>query len=232
MTWDMLNVNRTIGEHGFHSARWAIVMCSASAGLPGLVFMSYQTRVTADAGSNALDFAALLERVAKSRDRDAFVQLFNHFAPRVKAYLVRLGSGPDFAEELAQEVMLIVWRRADSFDATRAGVSTWIFAIARHRRIDALRRAPRREFDPDDPDLAPGAPGAPDQSADARDWERKLGAALGDLPDEQAQMLRLAYYDGRSHSEIAATLNVPLGTVKSRLRLAIGRLRARFEDSQ
>jgi RNA polymerase sigma factor (sigma-70 family) len=201
-------------------------------GLAALGHMPYQARMGADAGSEAGSFVALLDRVAKQRDRAAFAELFSHFAPRVKAYLVRLGSGADVAEELAQEVMLTVWRRADSFDPARAGASTWIFAIARNRRIDALRRAPRRDFDPDDPDLAPSAPAAPDQSVDARDWERKLGAALGDLPDEQAQMLRLAYYDDRSHSEIADALKVPLGTVKSRLRLAIGRLRAKFEDSQ
>ena len=97
---------------------------------------------------------------------------------------------------------------------------------------EVLRRAPRINFEPDDPDLAPTAPAAPDEAADAHDWERKLGAALGDLPDEQAQMLKLAYYDDRSHSEIAEALHVPLGTVKSRLRLAIGRLRAKFEDKQ
>jgi RNA polymerase sigma-70 factor (ECF subfamily) len=231
MTWEMFNVNRTIGEHGLQATRWQASAFPQAGPLAGVPAMPYHSGMSADAGSDGSFFAALLQRVAAQRDRGAFVLLFNHFAPRVKAYLMRLGSPADGAEELTQEVMLTVWRRADSFDAARAGVSTWIFAIARNRRIDSLRRAPRRDFEPDDPDLTPSAPAAPDQSADAHEWERKLGAALVDLPHEQAQMLRLAYYDDRSHSEIAATLNMPLGTVKSRLRLAIARLRAQFEDS-
>lgn len=227
----MLNVNRTIAQPWARPPRRRFAAPPAAV-LAAPPAVAYQTGMSADAGVGAVDFAKLLERVARGRDRDAFVALFNHFAPRVKAYLVRLGSASDVAEELAQEVMLTVWRRADSFDAARAGVSTWIFAIARNRRIDMLRRAPRRDLAPDDPDLAPAAPAAPDQSADSHEWERRLGQALGDLPEEQAAMLRLAYYDDRSHSEIATALKLPLGTVKSRLRLAIGRLRAKFEDSQ
>jgi RNA polymerase sigma-70 factor (ECF subfamily) len=228
----MLNVNRTIREHAWQTAPLGRAAWAGAMGLAGATRIPYQGRMTAPAGVDVRQFAALIERVARLRDRVAFAQLFHHFAPRVKAYLMRLGSGSDAAEELAQEVMLTVWRRAETFDAARAGASTWIFAIARNRRIDALRRAPRINFEPDDPDLAPTAPAAPDEAADAHDWERKLGAALGDLPDEQAQMLKLADYDDRSHSEIAEALHVPLGTVKSRLRLAIGRLRAKFEDKQ
>ena len=163
----MLNVNRTIREHAWQMAPLGRAAWAGAMGLAGATRIPYQGRMTAPAGVDVRQFAALIERVARLRDRVAFAQLFHHFAPRVKAYLMRLGSGSDAAEELAQEVMLTVWRRAETFDAARAGASTWIFAIARNRRIDALRRAPRINFEPDDPDLAPTAPAAPGKAADA-----------------------------------------------------------------
>ncbi len=94
---------------------------------------------------------ALLLAVGHERDRSAFVALFDHFAPRVKAYLIRLGASGALAEDLAQEAMLIVWRKADLFDPAKASAATWLFTIARNLRIDAIRREKRPEFDPDDP---------------------------------------------------------------------------------
>jgi RNA polymerase sigma-70 factor (ECF subfamily) len=173
---------------------------------------------------------AALAAVAKHADRSAFAHLFRHFAPRVKAYLLRLGADEAAAEDLMQEVMLTVWRRAPTYDPSLAGVSTWIFTIARNRRIDALRRSGRPAGELDDPSLQPNAPASPDDFAAAQQWEEKIAAAIENLPPEQAEMLRLAYFDDRSHSEIAGALNVPLGTVKSRLRLAVGRLRSIFES--
>jgi RNA polymerase sigma-70 factor (ECF subfamily) len=154
--------------------------------------------------------------VAREQDRGAFARLFAHFAPRVKGYLLRLG-----AER--------VWRKAPAYDPKLASPSTWIFAIARNRRIDALRRDKRTALDPSDPGLLPEAELLPDRALDAGAWERRLAGAIGGLPPEQAQMLRLAYYEDRSHGDIAASLRLPLGTVKSRLRLAIARLRTMFE---
>jgi len=180
----------------------------------------------------AADLATDLIAVARRADRDAFARLFRHFAPRVKAYLMRLGADDAAAEDLAQEVMLIVWRRAPTYDPSLAGVGTWIFTIARNRRIDALRRRPRLPDDVDDPLLRPTPAPSPDAVAAAQQWEEKVAAAIGNLPAEQAEMLRLAYFDDRSHTDIAAALKVPLGTVKSRLRLAIGRLRAIFDSEE
>jgi RNA polymerase sigma factor (sigma-70 family) len=171
--------------------------------------------------------AAELVSVAQNGDRAAFGRLFQHFAPRVKAYLMRLGADDSAAEDLLQEVMLIVWRRAPSYDPSLAGVSTWIFTIARNRRIDALRRN-RRPLDADDPAFQMDGPTPPDAIADAREWEGRIATAIANLPIEQAQMLRLAYFEDRSHSDIAESLKLPLGTVKSRLRLAVARLRALF----
>jgi RNA polymerase sigma-70 factor (ECF subfamily) len=182
-----------------------------------------------DAARVAAELVAAVTAVARHGDRAAFARLFQHFAPRVKAYLMRLGADDAAAEDLVQDVMLTVWRRAPTYDPALAGVSTWIFTIARNRRIDAVRRCRRPELDVEDPALRPPTPAAPDSAVDAQQWESRLATAIAALPPEQAEMLRLAYFEDRSHTAIADALNLPLGTVKSRLRLAIGRLRSTFE---
>jgi RNA polymerase sigma-70 factor (ECF subfamily) len=187
------------------------------------------TTRTAEELATAEAHVQALQAVARHGDRQAFARLFAFFAPRVKSYLMRLGADEAAAEDLMQDVMLTVWRRAPSYDPTLAGVSTWIFTIARNRRIDALRRGKRPAMDANEPALLPSAPPAPDNALAAQQWESKITAAIATLPAEQAQMLKLAYFDDRSHSDIAAALSLPLGTVKSRLRLAVGRLRSLFE---
>lgn len=176
-------------------------------------------------------FVADLRAVAEQADRNAFARLFGHFAPRVKAYLMRLGADSGTAEELVQEVMLTVWRRAQTYDPDIAGVGTWIFTIARNRRIDALRRANRPELDPSDPSLVPEAAPMADSVVMASQMEGELTRAMRTLPPEQLQLLRLSYYENKSHGDISKELNLPLGTVKSRLRLAVSRLRSTLEQS-
>ncbi|MFW5660462.1 MAG: sigma-70 family RNA polymerase sigma factor [Oceanicaulis sp.] len=171
---------------------------------------------------DALD--ALVEATAR-RDRKAFAALFEFYAPRVKSYLLRLNASDSLAEEIAQEVMLTVWRKADTFDRRQASASTWIFRIARNRRIDAARRAARPELDADDPMLRPSEPEAPDAALHAGAREARVRAALTGLPPEQVALLRMAFFDGLSHRDIADRVGVPLGTVKSRLRLAFDKLR-------
>ena len=169
--------------------------------------------------------AALIHAVAADRDHAAFAALFSHFAPRVKAFLQRRGADAAQAEELAQEALLAVWRKAGQFDPGRATAAAWIFAIARNLRIDALRRA-RLAIPVPDPtdDPVPLAPADALLAADQR--ARRLHDAIAALPAEQSEALRLAYFDERSHSEMETALAIPLGTVKSRLRLAMARLRA------
>ncbi len=176
--------------------------------------------------------ADALERIAHARDRDAFAELFAYYAPRLKAYLLRLGADDATAEELAQDVMINVWRKADTFDRRLASVSTWIFRIARNRRIDALRRANKGDLDPHEPLLAPEAPPAPDDSVSAMEREARVRDAMQTLPEQQLELLRLAFFDGLSHSEIAKRQNLPLGTVKSRLRLAFARLRSTIGERE
>jgi RNA polymerase sigma-70 factor, ECF subfamily len=137
----------------------------------------------------------------------------------------RLGAADELAEELAQDVMFTVWRKAESYDPAKSAVSSWIFTIARNLRIDALRREQRRALDPSDPLLAPTAQDLPDRVLEAVEEQRRVRSVLQTLPREQALVVTLAIYEGKSHGEIAADLAIPLGTVKSRIRLAFQRLR-------
>jgi len=160
-----------------------------------------------------------------TKDRAAFARLFAHFAPRIKSYLKRLATDDAAAEDMTQEVMLTIWRKAEQFDPRQASASTWIFRIARNRRIDAARRAAKPALDPEEPLLQPIAETAPDDAAQAGEREARVREALKSLPDEQVALLRLAFFDGLSHTEIAEREGLPLGTVKSRLRLAFDKLR-------
>ena len=173
----------------------------------------------------------LLVAIARDRDRAAFGLLFGQIAPRLKAYLVRSGVAASQADELVQEVMLMVWRRADSFDPVRSAASTWIFTIARNKRIDAVRRDRRPEFDPDDPALVSDQAPAADRSIEAAQETARLRDAILKLPAEQAELLRLAYFEDQPHTMIAQQSGLPLGTVKSRLRLAMTRLRRELAGS-
>jgi len=181
--------------------------------------------VSSPATTEAGQLAFWLGRVAEFRDRTAFALLFGHFAPRLKGYLVRLGCEVGTAEELMQDVMLTVWRRAESFDAAQAGVSTWIYTIARNRRIDRLRSERHPTIDPDDPLLVPDAAETALQGIETAEREHSLRSAIGRLPKEQAELLQMAFFEDRPHSGIAAATQLPLGTVKSRIRLALARLR-------
>jgi len=169
------------------------------------------------------DWAGLLIRVRDDQDRTAFAGLFRHFAPRVKGFLMKSGAGAALAEECAQDVMATLWQKAHLFDPARASVATWVFTIARNKRIDALRKSRRAE--PEELDWGP-AP-EPDQAEvmEARQETEKLGRALAGLPLKQRALIEQAFFGDLSHSEIAAETGLPLGTIKSRIRLALDKLR-------
>jgi RNA polymerase sigma-70 factor (ECF subfamily) len=175
-------------------------------------------------------FADLLVRVAEHQDRTAFAELFGYYAPRVKSYLMRLGADGAGAEEITQDVMVTVWRKAALFDRAQASVSTWIFRIARNRRIDVFRRTKRPDLDPEEAMVLPAAVEAPGERIEAMQTEARVREAMRDLPEEQLLLLRLAFYEGLSHREIAEKLDVPLGTVKSRIRLAFAKMKSRLDD--
>ena len=180
--------------------------------------------------SRGPDHAALIEAIAERRDRAAFADLFAYFGPRVKAWMLRAGSHPTAAEELAQETMLAVWQKARLFDPARAGASTWIFTIARNLRIDALRRERHPSELMQDAAEEPDAPMQADRVLAISQQETRIRAALTLLPPEQADVIRKAFFEDKVHAEIEKELGIPLGTVKSRLRLAMNRLRAVLGD--
>ena len=175
-------------------------------------------------------FADLLASVAAKQDRAAYAELFGYYAPRVKSYLMRLGAEGSLAEEIAQDVLVTIWRKAGLFDRKQASVSTWIFRIARNRRIDVFRRTRRPDLDPEEPMILPAGVEAPEERVEAMETEARVREAMKDLPEEQLQLLKLAFYEGLSHREIAQKLDVPLGTVKSRIRLAFGKMKSRLGD--
>jgi RNA polymerase sigma factor (sigma-70 family) len=175
--------------------------------------------------TDAARLNALVVAVGRVRDAAAFKELFDHFAPRVKGYLMRLGSTATVAEDLAQEAMLTLWRKATLFDPERASASTWVFTIARNLRIDAVRKERRPELDANDPALQPEAARPVDESVDWAQTEGRLRQALAVLPREQAQIIELSFLADKPHGAIAKELGLPLGTVKSRIRLAMARLR-------
>ena len=172
----------------------------------------------------------LLARIAQRTDPAAFHELYQSYGPRVKVYLVRRGVDAATAEDLAQETLLTVWRRAALFSSERGSASTWIFTIARTLWIDRLRKeVPWQELP-----AAHAAETSPEPLPDAvvaeSELQLRVRAAVAQLPAEQKRVIELAYLEGLSHGEIAARLGLPLGTVKSRVRIAYQRMRAAVED--
>jgi RNA polymerase sigma-70 factor (ECF subfamily) len=173
--------------------------------------------------------ASHVAAVAAFRDSLAFERLFRHFAPRVKAYLMRVGADAATAEEVMQETMVALWRKAGQFDPAKSSVSTWVFTIARNLRIDAYRRERHPEIDPHDPALVPDE--HPDVALESFQNIERVRGAMAALSEAEQVVLRLAYFEDKPQSAIAQQLGIPLGTVKSRVRLAFGKLRAALSDS-
>ncbi|TYR30647.1 sigma-70 family RNA polymerase sigma factor [Mesorhizobium microcysteis] len=175
------------------------------------------------------ELARFVIAVATNRDRNAFAALFRHFGPRLKTFFMRGSMSAGLAEDLVQETMLSVWRKASYFDPGRAGVATWVFTIARNLRIDHLRRQRNPADLPPDPEEEPQTL---EDALLGAERDLRVRKALSGLSPDQQTIIRLAYYSEKSQTEIASELGIPLGTVKSRARLAMNRLRALLEDEE
>lgn len=208
----------------------AIVTCSENAppGEPKGVVVPFRRRISVDRMIE--EHAAMVQAVAARQDRAAFAALFAFYAPRVKAWMLKSGSPRAAAEELAQETMLAVWRKAALFDPERAGASTWIFTIARNLRIDTVRRERHPSELMPDASEEPDAPAAADRIVLQSQHEARVRVALESLPADQAEVIRKAFFEDKAHAEIEKDLSIPLGTVKSRMRLAMNRLRVALGD--
>ncbi len=171
------------------------------------------------------DLTECLLEVGSRRSVQAFETLFTHYGPRIRAFMIKRGADKALAEELMQETMMQIWYKAALFDPARGSVSSWTFTVARNVRIDAYRKSKRPEFDPNDPAFVPEDVQPADRELEARDDASRLRMALSKLPPEQSKLLELSFFEEISHSSIAERMNLPLGTVKSRIRLAFSRLR-------
>jgi len=168
-------------------------------------------------------WVAKMVAIAEQQDQKAFADIFRHFAPRVKSFLLRGGADEALAEECMQDVMATLWRKARLYNPARASVSTWIFTVARNRKIDLLRKYARPE-----PEDLPWGPEEEPEQLDVvalKQDSKKLSSALKALPEKQRDLIERAYFGEMTHSEIADETGLPLGTIKSRIRLALERLR-------
>jgi RNA polymerase sigma-70 factor, ECF subfamily len=172
----------------------------------------------------------LVAAIADGHDREAFAELFRYFAPRLKGFTLRRGVDAGSAEELAQETMLTVWRKADTFDPRRATVSTWIFTILRNKRIDLFRRETYPEADLSEVSDTATDDLSPDESLSLSEVSRAVSVVMKSLPEEQLAIVRKAFFEGKSHRAIADEMKLPLGTVKSRIRLALARMRVTLPE--
>jgi RNA polymerase sigma-70 factor (ECF subfamily) len=174
--------------------------------------------------------AEFLQRIAERGDVDAFRKLFQAYAPRVKSYMMRQGADANTAEELAQETLLTVWRKAKLYSGDKGSATTWIFTIARNLRIDRLRREMTWVELPEGRAEEASTDISPDEAVSERERKERVQKALAELPSDQHEVVALSYIEGLSHSEIAERLGLPLGTVKSRMRLAYLKIRESVED--
>ncbi len=175
---------------------------------------------------------SLLHRVATAQDKEAFAELFSYFGPRIKSMMLKAGAKPDQAEDLAQETMLAMWQKAALYSPEKGAVSTWLFTIARNLRIDRLRRQSSRPYEDLDSIELPSEDDHGETAAIAKQRAQLVADALTELPAEQRQIMELSFLQDMPQRVIAEELALPLGTVKSRMRLAYGKLKAKLEDLQ
>lgn len=194
--------------------------------------VSNRDRLQLGDADKAAAHSAALERLRDTQDRLAFEELYVYFAPRLIVFFKRRGLEPRRSQEIMQDVMAKIWEKAPLFDASKASAPTWIFTLARNQLIDVIRKEKRSEIDYTDPALKPHEPASPDQALQSKERELALQKAIASLPEEQAVVLTGIYIDGMKQAALADKLGVPLNTIKSRLRLALKKIRTSMEVSQ
>ncbi len=177
-----------------------------------------------------LDFSPFIARIAEQRDREAFVEVFKYFAPRIKSFLMNRGRNESSAEDVLQEVMIALWEKAHMYKPEKASVSTWLFTIARYKHIDRMRRDGRHQTESDEPDLRASEDPDADENVMQSQRAEAVKQAIAELPADQQTVIVMSFNQGLSHSEIAEQLGLPLGTVKSRIRRAFQRMRAELGE--
>ena len=171
------------------------------------------------------DLALCIELIGKSQDKLAFNNIFRYFAPRLKSFLIKVGSTDTQAEEVIQEVMIAVWTKSSTYDSSKSSVSTWIYTIARNKRIDKIRKEKRHYLSESDEGLEIPVDSTQEKEIFSTQVSNSLKKYMSNLPEEQSKLLKLSYFYNKTHADISTELKIPLGTVKSRIRLALTKMR-------
>ena len=175
--------------------------------------------------NNDEDLTLCVELIGKNQDKLAFNSIFKYFAPRLKSFLVKAGSTDSQAEEVIQEVMIAVWTKSSTYDSNKSSVSTWIYTIARNKRIDKIRKEKRHYLSESDEGLEIPVDSTQEKEIFSAQVSSSLKKYLSNLPEEQSKLLKLSYFYNKTHADISTELKIPLGTVKSRIRLALTKMR-------
>ncbi|MDA9659313.1 sigma-70 family RNA polymerase sigma factor [Alphaproteobacteria bacterium] len=174
-------------------------------------------------------FIGALAKVAESQDIGSFKQIFDYFSPRLKSFLMRSGAEEAIAEEIIQETMTIIWTKADYYDPKMASPSTWIYTIARNKKIDILRKSRKAILEDIDTAILPPVESKADENIEHEQKFEMIAQYLDDLPEDQLNLLKMNFFEEKSHGEISEITKIPLGTVKSRIRLALEKIRGKLE---
>ncbi len=174
----------------------------------------------------------LVEKIATQKDRQSFKSLFIYYAPRIKSYLLKNNCSETLAEEITQDTMTNLWLKASLFNPQKSSLATWLFTIARNRRIDLIRKDKSDRLSPHEPSLLPASCDIDDEAPDRKKREERVKKAISTLPEEQRSMIKLSFFEGKAHAQIAQETDLPLGTVKSRIRLAFNRLRKELSKEE
>ena len=175
-------------------------------------------------------FIEALAKVAESQDISSFKKIFDYFSPRLKSFLMRSGADEAIAEEIIQETMTIIWTKADYYDPKMASPSTWIYTIARNKKIDILRKSRKAILEDIDTAILPPIESKADENIEHDQKFEMVSQYLDDLPEDQLNLLKMNFFEEKSHGEISEITKIPLGTVKSRIRLALEKIRGKLEQ--
>ena len=174
-------------------------------------------------------FIEALAKVAESQDIGSFKKIFDYFSPRLKSFLMRSGADEAIAEEIIQETMTIIWTKADYYDPKMASPSTWIYTIARNKKIDILRKSRKAILEDIDTAVLPPVESKADENIEHDQKFEMITQYLDGLPEDQLNLLKMNFFEEKSHGEISEITKIPLGTVKSRIRLALEKIRGKLE---
>ena len=195
-------------------------------------FKMRTTTLKKTSDSNEFDLKNYIKDIAETQDRLAFSNIFNYFAPRLKSFFIKLGCSEPQSEEIIQEVMISIWTKAKTYNSEKSSVSTWVYTIAKNKRIDKIRKEKKHYSSESDESLEIPIPSIQEDQVIATEISEKINNCIGYLPKEQAELLKLSYFYEKTHSDIASELKIPLGTVKSRIRLALSKMKNLVEFKQ